>query len=264
MASCTLLNAASSAPGVLHVYMYVHWMSLCFRAGVKPRYHLVPCPHCASFSNHGNSSGSEVPHQVHLLRSFSTDASLQGYSNEGEGLMKGTAHTSGNENGLSSQPSSVATKVPSPESSPAPSHVTPITQSQKPLPASVKSPFSKSPWRQLTQLSRKPRGGATPSPPMPDPSRGSRGTGGGRYLEPEHGQRGFLDPYNYAFRYDDCVVTARNQDYVTCPAHGKILLRYMAPDTVHVHVVGGEPLERRRLLLPHNMYIPTSETRMPL
>ena len=38
--------------------------------------------------------------------------------------------------------------------------------------------------------------------------------------------------YRYAFRYNDCVVTARKLSTMCCPAHGPIPLRYMAPDTV--------------------------------
>ena len=40
------------------------------------------------------------------------------------------------------------------------------------------------------------------------------------------------DPYYYAFRYDDCVVIARTLESMFCPAHGALLLQYMAPDTV--------------------------------
>ncbi len=39
-------------------------------------------------------------------------------------------------------------------------------------------------------------------------------------------------PYAYAFRYNDCVVIARNRDTMYCPAHGQLPLQYMAPDTV--------------------------------
>lgn len=38
--------------------------------------------------------------------------------------------------------------------------------------------------------------------------------------------------YKYAFRYNDCVVTARTLNTMFCPAHGEIFLQYMAPDTV--------------------------------
>ncbi len=41
-----------------------------------------------------------------------------------------------------------------------------------------------------------------------------------------------MDPFAYAFRYNDCVVTARNQDTMFCPAHGNVQLQFMAPDTV--------------------------------
>ena len=49
----------------------------------------------------------------------------------------------------------------------------------------------------------------------------------------ERRQRLCQDPqFAYAFRYDDCVVMARTPDSMFCPAHGSILLQYMAPDTV--------------------------------
>ena len=219
-------------------------------AGVKPRYHLVPCPHCASSGNHGNSGGSsrdsEFPRQVHLLRSFSADTSLQGTTNEGVGFtgvrtIDEQSEKCSSSGATQSQTSSMDVK----ESHLASSHITPSPHipvttapkalTQKPRPTSVK-PFSKSPWQQLTQFARKPLIMGAPKPPLAPPSPGEvcRQDGGGRYLEPEWDQGGVVDPYNYAFRYDDCVVTARNQDFVTCPAHGKILLRYMAPDTVRI------------------------------
>ncbi len=40
------------------------------------------------------------------------------------------------------------------------------------------------------------------------------------------------EPYAYAFRYNDCVVTARSTDTMFCPAHGDVPLQFMAPDTV--------------------------------
>ena len=36
----------------------------------------------------------------------------------------------------------------------------------------------------------------------------------------------------YVFDYEDCVVAARSRDYVECPAHGRLPLAYIAPDTV--------------------------------
>ncbi len=52
---------------------------------------------------------------------------------------------------------------------------------------------------------------------------------------PSGGQQSLsMDPYAYAFRYNDCVVTARNQDTMFCPAHGNVQLQFMAPDTVSV------------------------------
>ena len=224
------------AETLLHVYLYVF-------AGVRPRFHLVPCPHCASSGNQGNS---ELPHQTQLVRSFSSDTSLHVGTNEGEGAPSGATPTCNEkENSLSpgaTQPSSLQKGglqdlSDSHKSSPPSPHVvspitvspatpSPATPSQKPLPLS--SRFSKSSWRHRKKTSS--------TPPQTDPgsSPGSmyRAAGGGRYLEPELDHNGVMDPYNYAFRYDDCVVTARNQDYMTCPAHGKILLRYMAPDTV--------------------------------
>ena len=182
-------------------------------AGVKPRYHLVPCPHCTSNGDHGNHDSTG---QVQLLRSFSTDTSLLACGNEREGLT--TKHT------LEQQPEK---SILSGATRPHPSIVT-SSPSARSIPAQKKT--RSSPWRQLTQIGRKPRIG--PVPQVPDPGQVGRVAGGGRYLEPECDQGTLQDPYNYAFRYDDCVVLARNQDYVTCPAHGKILLRYMAPDTV--------------------------------
>ena len=44
----------------------------------------------------------------------------------------------------------------------------------------------------------------------------------------------------YLFDYEDCVVAARSQDYVECPAHGNLPLAYIAPDTVGgTHVLLG-------------------------
>ncbi len=40
------------------------------------------------------------------------------------------------------------------------------------------------------------------------------------------------EPYAYAFRYNDCVVSARSVDSIFCPAHGDVPLQFMAPDTV--------------------------------
>ena len=40
------------------------------------------------------------------------------------------------------------------------------------------------------------------------------------------------EPYYYAFQYNDCVVTARTQNNMFCPAHGNVQLQYTAPDTV--------------------------------
>lgn len=38
--------------------------------------------------------------------------------------------------------------------------------------------------------------------------------------------------YNYAYRYNDCVVAARKYNSMYCPYHGEIPIEYMAPDTV--------------------------------
>lgn len=43
------------------------------------------------------------------------------------------------------------------------------------------------------------------------------------------------EPYAYAFRYNDCVVTARSMDTMFCPAHGDVPLQFMAPDTVSTY-----------------------------
>ena len=38
--------------------------------------------------------------------------------------------------------------------------------------------------------------------------------------------------YCYAFKRNECIVTARNQDTVSCPTHGDISLHFIAPDIV--------------------------------
>ena len=209
-------------------------------AGVKPRSHLVPCPHCTSCGNHGNSSDGEFAGQYSLVRSFSSDVSLQTPTNEKVELTK---RYSGERpmKKLSTQHHSAPTHITSSPHIPITMETSSSVQNSKHL-ASGKA--SKSPWRHLAQFGRS-RISPKPSAVVSDPGHMYREPGGSRYLEPERDQRTVLDPYHYAFRYDDCVVTARTQDYVTCPAHGKVLLRYMAPDTVcndnimcmHVYVI---------------------------
>lgn len=191
--------------------------------GVRPRHHLVPCPHCASSRDRGRGSGRKGPHQVHLLRSFSADTSLQlERSNEEEWLASGTHTSNDQQNGLLS---GAAQEQPLSRDS-----VTSHTTGQKTLSPRAKQPSKSPPWWQ--PIRSKPTAPPAAKSHSSVPGKMHRGVGSGRYLEPEHDQENVLDPYNYAFRYDDCVVTARTQDYVTCPAHGKILLRYMSPDTV--------------------------------
>ena len=47
---------------------------------------------------------------------------------------------------------------------------------------------------------------------------------GGHCLESER--------YNYAFQFDECVVLAQSQGHLTCPKHGRIQIKYIAPDAV--------------------------------
>ena len=192
-------------------------------AGVKPRYHLVPCPHCVSrcdnitgrgSSGRGNNSAQPVP----LLRSFSSHTTLQPPTlDRGAGL---TAKHASHE---------LSKTINQPRPRPHPPVTIAHSLPHKPPQNSGKI---KLPWRQLARM-------IAPGHPVPNPVQVRRDSGGGRYLEPERDQGTLLDPYNYAFRYDDCVVLARTQDHVTCPAHGKILLCYMSPDTVseHIHTV---------------------------
>ena len=194
---------------------------------MKPRYHLVPCPHCSSCQDKQREG---PPQQVPLLRSFTTETSLQAQPNEGEGppgRRKPYKHPSpGETRHRHSQ------ELPSVQSSkPHPPGV-PVTTSP-PSNMSLLGKALRSPWQHLTHIGKnKPRSGIGTGSPVPDPGQLCREEGGNRYLKPEYNQRTVLDPYSYAFRYDDCVVMARSQEFMTCPAHGKILLRYMAPDTV--------------------------------
>jgi len=201
---------------------------------VRPRYHLVPCPHCATCGNQGNA----LPNRVQLERSFSATTALQLTADKGAGLSSEATptHHERMENGPQGETASL-TLPQEPSSSASPR---PLSASLKGPPQSSWSPFSKASWKQLSYFGRsKGKSEATARPYRTEPGQVQRAPRGERYLEPEMGQDCVQDPYNYAFRYDDCVVTARCQDFMTCPAHGRILLKYMAPDTVrslHTHM----------------------------
>lgn len=200
--------------------------------GVKPRYHLVPCPHCATCSNQGNMC--TLPNRAQLERSFSAEATLQSNANSGaEPSAEATpTHHEQLENGLQGETSSL-TLPQGPSSSSSLSPPARLSAPFRTAPQSSRSLLSKATWKQWSSFGRnKGKTEAAARPVRMEPGQVQRAAGGERYLEPEIGQECVQDPYNYAFRYDDCVVMARCQDYMTCPAHGKILLKYMAPDTV--------------------------------
>jgi hypothetical protein len=206
------MRAGLVSKAVDHITLLVEdWFT-----GVKPRYHLVPCPHCASRDDRAEEEG-RGPQQVPLLRSFSAETSLKAPPTKGPVARKPSRE-----------------KRPSPgEHRPHPLKVTPPLHPV--APATTVPPHKSflgriSPWRP----GGKPQIGTVPKPPAPFPGQYYVDPSGNRYLVPERDLKAVQDPYNYAFRYDDCVVLARSQDFVTCPAHGKILLRYMAPDTLFV------------------------------
>ena len=189
----------------------------------------MPCPHCATCSNQGNA----LPNRVQLERSFSTEATLQLNADKGAGLSAEATptHHDRMENGLQGETASLT--LPQEPSSSASLSPRPLSASLKDPSQSSWSPFSKASWKQLSYFGRsKGKVEAATRPYRTEPGQVQRAHRGERHLEPEMGQDCVQDPYNYAFRYDDCVVTARCQDFMTCPAHGRILLKYMAPDTV--------------------------------
>ena len=183
--------------------------------GVKPRYHLVPCPHCSSLEGRDEEEG-RGPHQVSLLRSFSAEPSLQ----------TPPTHASKRKPPREKRQSPGETRSHPPKTTPTKVPTIPVA------PATAVPPHKSLLGRMSWRPGGKPQMGVTPKPSAPSPGQYHVDPSGNRYLIPERDQRTVQDPYNYAFRYEDCVVLARSQDFVTCPAHGKILLRYMAPDTV--------------------------------